>query len=83
MHEQEPTPHYLRFARALALAGALGAATSGCCPMIPDSVACGHCTCAWQTRSVSAPLACSTIHREAECCPPPVIGPLAPPDLPA
>lgn len=80
-------PHYLRFARALALTGVLGvsigAGTSGCCPMVPDSVACAHCTCSWQSRSPSAPLSCSAIHREPQCCPPPPVGPLAPPDLPA
>jgi hypothetical protein len=81
----DTTPHYLRFARALALVGALGATAPACCPVIPDSVACAHCTCSWQSRSASAPLACTTIHRDAECCAPPivrpVIGPLAPPTL--
>lgn len=81
----EETPHYLRFARALALVSALGTTTvgaSGCCPVIPDSVACAHCTCAWSGgRTVSQPISCSTIGRDPVCCTPPVVGPLAPPSL--
>lgn len=85
MPEPRGTPHHVRFARALALVGALGASAEGCCPAIPDSVACNHCTCSWQTGSFSQPLACETIHRDDVCCAPaalPVPGPLAPPDLP-
>ena len=78
-------PHYARFARALTLASALGAAatTSACCPVIPESVACAHCTCSGQTRTLSQPLSCDTIHRDTECCAArmPVPGPLPPPDL--
>lgn len=76
-------PHYLRFARALVLASALTPA-SGCCPAIPDSVACAHCTCSWSPgHTVSQPVSCSTIGREPTCCPPPpVVGPLEPPSLP-
>ncbi|MFO0686468.1 MAG: hypothetical protein U0234_30670 [Sandaracinus sp.] len=86
-HDPEPThapPHYLRFARAIALVGALGGSTAGCCPVIPDTVACNHCTCPGQTASASQPLSCSTIHRDAQCCVRalPVPGPLAPPSLP-
>ena len=79
----EAAPHYLRFARSLALVGALGVAVSGCCPMIPDSVACAHCVCSGQTRTSSQPLSCDTIHRDAVCCARviPVIGPLSPPNL--
>lgn len=83
---KEP-PHYLRFARALALVGTLGGAASGCCPMVPDSVACAHCTCSGQLSSASRPLACDTIHRDTQCCTSmmrvPVVGPLAPPSLPS
>jgi hypothetical protein len=79
--KNEP-PHYLRFARAVALVGALGGA-AGCCPLVPDSLACQHCACSWQPRSASQPLTCDTIHREAACCVRalPVVGPLSPPDL--
>ena len=81
-----PFPHHVRFARAIALVGGL-AITTGCCPMIPDSLACQHCTCSWQTRSFSQPLACDTLHRDSQCCTPilplAVPGPLYPPDLPA
>ncbi len=78
-------PHYLRFARAIALVGALGGSAAGCCPIIPDTVACGHCTCAGQSASASQPLSCSAIHRDAQCCARavPVPGPLAPPSVPA
>jgi hypothetical protein len=76
------TPRYLRFARALALASVLAPGASGCCPLVPDSIACGHCTCAWAAgHTASQPVSCATIGREAICCPPPPVGPLAPPSL--
>lgn len=81
MHD---APHYLRFARALALVSvsALAPSVSGCCPLVPDSVACAHCTCPWAGgHTPSQPVSCSTIGRESTCCPPPAIGPLAPPGL--
>ncbi len=74
-------PHYVRFARALALASVVATA-SGCCPMVPDATACGHCACSLRERSLSAPLLCETIHREDACCRAFIIGPLSPPDLP-
>lgn len=93
MTDTADTPHYLRFARALALASALGTAgvASGCCPLVPDTVVCAHCTCYGAATSASAPLTCTALHRDTTCCPPlvpvshplPVPGPLSPPDLPA
>jgi hypothetical protein len=83
----DATPRYLRFARSLALVSVLGATAPACCPVIPDSVVCAHCTC-WSTpRSVSQPLMCETLHRATQCCVSyrslPVVGPLSPPDLAA
>jgi hypothetical protein len=77
-------PHYLRFAQAIALVS-IALTSGGCCPMIPDATACGHCACDTTQRSLSQPLLCDTIGRDPVCCPPirhmPMIGPLSPPNL--
>jgi hypothetical protein len=76
-------PHYLRFARAIALVAVAGAAsaTSGCCPLVPTSVVCNHCECPYGPSGASRPVMCDTIGRLDQCCVPPVPGPLAPPSL--
>lgn len=91
-------PRYLRFARALALAGAASAEVTGCylaherpndanvpdagppdayVPDVPDAGLCARplpCTCPTFTSDGT----CTGAY--AACCP--VVGPLAPPDLP-
>jgi len=75
----ERVPHYLRFARAIALVSAL-ATTSGCA-QVRERVGCSHCHCAWISASLSQPVSCDLAGPDY-CCRP-VEGPLPPPDLPA
>jgi hypothetical protein len=72
------TPHYLRFARALALV-TLAASASGC-DQVRARIGCEHCHCAWVPWSVGQPVSCDWV--DPACCAP-VEGPLPPPDLPA
>ena len=76
-----PAPHWLRFARAMALVSVTvaGGATGIGCRAITAPLACEHCHCDVSSRSMSRLVGCDTIdHRE--CCMP-VEGPLAPPEL--
>jgi hypothetical protein len=72
------TPHYLRFARALALVS-LASASAGC-HQVREQIGCQHCHCYGVPWSLSRPISCDRI--EPACCLP-VEGPLPPPDLPA
>ncbi len=72
------TAHCLRFARAIALVGAV-ALTPGC-RAIGTAVGCQHCHCPWASFSVQQPVSCGLVGQEDDCCAP-VEGPLPPPDL--
>ncbi len=78
-----PAPHYLRFARAIALVAACGPVSAGCCPLVPASFVCDHCECPYGGTGRTRPVMCETIGRSDDCCmPPPIVpGPLAPPSL--
>lgn len=75
----DETPHYLRFACALAMV-ALSATSSGC-EQLRERVGCEHCHCVWDHATVRQPLSCDLAGPDY-CCRP-VEGPLSPPDLPA
>ncbi len=78
-------PHYLRFARAIALVAATGStiALSGCCPLVPRTFVCDHCACPYGSgRTLSQPILCETLDR-TDCCFTPPLGPLAPPSYPS
>lgn len=75
----ETPPHYLRFARAIALVSLTLASTG--CQQLRERVGCEHCHCAWIGASVQQPVSCDLAGPDY-CCQP-VEGPLAPPDLPA
>lgn len=93
-----PDPRYLRFARALALLGAAGAAP-GCllsherpedgghrdagsdAPIVTADVpVCTTCECDYTWSAPPPPGSCQALEHW-ECCA--VVGPLAPPELPA
>lgn len=81
MTRTDSTPRYLRFAQSLALATAV-VGLSGCPTSQPREV-CSTCRCEMIPTDAAAderPL-CATVEGAGACCA--VIGPLAPPDLPA
>jgi len=78
MSERRETPHFLRFARALALVSL--AATTGACEQVRERIGCEHCHCSWSPWTIRQPVSCDWV--DPVCCMP-VEGPLPPPDLPA
>ena len=71
------TPHYLRFAQALALVS-IAAASTGC-TQVRQAIGCEHCHCGGSA-SLDRPIDCD--HVDPNCCMV-IEGPLPPPDLAA
>jgi hypothetical protein len=79
--ETNATPHYVRFARALALVSFVAGATAAeGCAQARQTIGCGHCYCPGATRSLERPIACETIDLDF-CCSIIIEGPLPPPEL--
>lgn len=78
-HDAPPTPHFLRFARALALVSLVAASSAGC-EQVRSAMGCQHCHCAGSSASIDRPLSCDLVG-PTYCCAP-IEGPLPPPDLP-
>lgn len=79
-HDERPTPHYLRFAQALAFVSLTAAATATTgCSQVGQAIGCEHCACG--SASIRRPVSCSLVGNDY-CCQI-IEGPLAPPDLAA
>ena len=78
MPHDDRRPHYLRFARVLALVSIAGTAAG--CQAVPPAFACNHCRCGPSPFAFDRPVTCSFIGRDDDCCMI-IEGPLPPPNL--